>query len=73
MSDIEYSVITSDVIKSFDCNIGPFQAKGSLRQPSVFYCNYFVLKLHIFILLTCEELHCTIFRSAEELVPNAHN
>ena len=25
MSDIEYSVITSDVIKSFDCSLNPDQ------------------------------------------------
>ena len=28
MSDIEYSVITNDVIKSFDCNIKIWLCKG---------------------------------------------
>ena len=30
MSDIEYSVITSDVIKSFDCTMNPDQTAAPL-------------------------------------------
>ena len=45
MSDIEYSVITSDVIKSFDCKMSPYgvlvsqaiRQIGSVHEKSIVY------------------------------------